>query len=315
MLYRSRIDPFIHRKITVLHQDSALHEAARAMREKGQGCVFVADRNGFIVGVVTDRDLSTRALAEKLLPDVTLAQVMTPSPVSVGAYATLDEVVRLMEENGIRRVPLFEQDAHGRSLVVGLITLDDLISAEMIDTFRLARIIRAQVQRRLGEFGHQRGQVTSLIDGQGRVVTNDEILGRFFFEIFLRSGVEKIGLNQSQAEGITREMLRTLISRLHYTGARHILIHLPLFLQEEWQEEANGPDRRANLERLLARIRDEGFCTLENCRESLVALGRAWGSLIPIEELAVLRGQLPPEFAALLLPVEDFERRQWAKSA
>lgn len=315
MLYRSSIDPFIHRKITVLHQDAPLHDAARAMREKGQGCVFIADHQGYVVGVVTDRDLACRGTAEQLAGDSPLAGIMTPSPVHVAPDATIDEVVRLMEENGIRRVPVFESDPHGRTTVVGLVTLDDLMAGEMIDTFRLARIIRSQVRRRIGEFAHQRGQVTPMVDGQGRVVTDQEMLSRFFFELHLRSAADRLGLTPAQTEGIAREVLRTLISRVHHTAARHVLAHLPPLLQEEWEDEANGPDRRASLERLQARVRDDGWCTMDNCREAIMGIGRAWASLVPADELAILRGQLPPEFSAMLLPPEEFERRRWSQVA
>ncbi len=315
MLYRSPIDPFIHRKITVLHQDTPVQDASRAMREKGQGCVFVADHQGYVVGVVTDRDLACRAISEELGGQTPIAQVMTPSPVFVAPHSTVDEVVRLMEENGIRRVPVLEVDPHGRSSVVGLVTLDDLMAAEMIDTFRLARIIRSQVRRRIGEFAHQRGQVTPMIDGQGRVVTDAEVESRFFFELHLRSEAEKLGLSQQQTEGIARELLRTLISRLHHTAARHLLAHLPPSLQEEWEDDSHGPDRRASIERLQFRIRDDGWCTVDNCREAIMGIGRAWASLLPADELSLLRGQLPPEFATLLLPPEDFERRKWSHVA
>ncbi len=315
MLYRSSIDSFIHRKVTVLHQDAPLFEAARAMREKAQGCVFVADHDGYLVGVLTDRDIACRGAAEQLSSDSPVSQVMTPAPVFVTPNATVDEVIRLMEENGIRRVPVLEIDPHGRSLAVGLVTLDDLVSAEVIDTFRLARVVRAQVRRRVGEFVHQRGQVTPMVDGHGRVVTDDEVLSRFFFEIHLRSEAEKLGLSPSQSEGIAREMLRTLVARLHHTAARHVLAYLPPRLQEEYEEESTGPDRRASLDRLLARVRDEGWCQLENCREVVMAVGRAWASLVPAEELTALRGQLPPDLAAMLLPAEDFERRKWARAA
>ena len=154
-----------------------------------------------------------------------------------------------------------------------------------------------------------------MIDGQGHVVTDAEVLSRFFFELHLRSAAEKIGLTSQQTEGIAREILRTIISRLHHTAARHVLAHLPPVLQEEWEEEANGPNRRATLDRLLAHIREEGFCSADNCREAVMAVGRAWASLIPSEELALLRGQLPPEFSSMLLPSEEFERRQWTHAA
>ncbi|MEN9723176.1 MAG: hypothetical protein RJB38_1162 [Pseudomonadota bacterium] len=324
MTYRSTIDPFIHRKITVLHQDDPASRAARAMRERGQGCVFVADHQGFLLGVVTDRDLACRVLApatdteessELSAAETPLVRVMTPHPVSVGPQASLEEVVRVMEDNGIRRVPVVESDPQGRSTVVGLVTLDDLVAGEMIDSFRLGRIVRAQVRRRMGEFANQRGEVRSLIDGLGRVVTDDEVVNRFFLEIHLRSGLEKWGLKSSQTEGIARELLRTVIERLHYSGARHVLGHLPSKLQEQWEDLARGPDRRASLARLEGRIQVEGFCSAENCARAIAEIGRAWASFLSAEDLAVLRGQLPPEFGAILLPAESYERRLWAHAA
>jgi uncharacterized protein (DUF2267 family) len=154
-----------------------------------------------------------------------------------------------------------------------------------------------------------------MVDAQGRVVTDKEVLNRYFFEIHMRSGADKFGLKESDSEGVARELLQTMVSRLHHSAAQHLLAQLPPPLQDEWMDNSFGPDRRSTLPRLLARVQQLGYCHSQNAQEAVMAIGRGWASMIPAPELAHLRGQLPPDFSEMLLPAEDFERRKWAHQA
>src|SRR5690348_6932541 len=101
--------------------DTALTEAARFMREEGIGQLMVTE-GGTLYGVVTDRDIVVRAVAEHRDPDRTTAgDVASRDLVTVSPDDRLDEAVRLMRERSVRRLPVVEQ-GHP----VGMVSLGDL---------------------------------------------------------------------------------------------------------------------------------------------------------------------------------------------
>jgi CBS domain-containing protein len=86
------------------------------------GCVLVMDQ-GVLKGIVTDRDLNCRVVAAGLDPVKTTAQdVMTPDPVFATEKDEVEDLLRIMRDQGIRRVPLVEDGE-----VVGLMSLDDVV--------------------------------------------------------------------------------------------------------------------------------------------------------------------------------------------
>jgi len=102
---------------------TSLAQAAQVMRDLDTGDVLVADSGGALYGIVTDRDIVTRAVADGL--DVTMTPVqavITPSPVSVRPDDDASRAVVLMREHAIRRLPVV--DEQGR--VVGIVSLGDL---------------------------------------------------------------------------------------------------------------------------------------------------------------------------------------------
>ena len=83
-------------------------DAARMMRDDGVGSLPVVEE-GRLVGMITDRDIATRAVGEGT--DVRLALVRdfcSTDPVVVDSNAALDEALRLMARNSLRRLPVVE---------------------------------------------------------------------------------------------------------------------------------------------------------------------------------------------------------------
>ncbi|HEX5017346.1 MAG TPA: CBS domain-containing protein [Actinomycetes bacterium] len=95
-------------------------EAAQLMRDEDTGDVVVG-RDGALTGIVTDRDLAVRLVAESLDPDVPVSQVLTSDPITVDVDDSVEVAAERMKMYSIRRLPV--QD-HGR--VVGFISLGDL---------------------------------------------------------------------------------------------------------------------------------------------------------------------------------------------
>lgn len=98
-----------------------LVEAAALMRERDIGDVLVVD-GGRLRGIVTDRDIVVRAVADaRDVRAVTAGEVCSGEPVSVAPQDDLDRAVELMRTRAVRRVPVVDA---GR--LVGVVSLGDL---------------------------------------------------------------------------------------------------------------------------------------------------------------------------------------------
>jgi len=98
----------------------SIREAARTMREWGVGAVLVVNDQS-LHGLVTDRDLVVRAVAEAKGPDEPVGPLSSGNLIGVEADAYAADAVRLMREHAVRRLPVIED-----GLVAGIVSLCDL---------------------------------------------------------------------------------------------------------------------------------------------------------------------------------------------
>ena len=119
-----------------LTEQATLEDAAELMRERDIRHVPIVDREGALVGIVSDRDLGSLDLG-RLIGDAgvegvrahlatSVIKVMTPEVITVGPEDGLDEVVDLMLESRVGAVPVVE--AHSRR-VVGIVSYVDVLRA------------------------------------------------------------------------------------------------------------------------------------------------------------------------------------------
>ena len=106
--------------------ETLLNEVANLMLEADCGEIPVTDASKRVIGVVTDRDIVIRVVAKGKNPSaVTAAECMSEPVVVVKKDATLADVISVMEENQIRRVPVV--DASGA--LCGIISQADIAHA------------------------------------------------------------------------------------------------------------------------------------------------------------------------------------------
>ena len=108
--------------------NQTLEEVARLMKEHDCGCIPVVDEEESrrLVGVVTDRDLACRAIAEGLGTATAVETVMTAEPVCCSPDSEVAEIERLMSDRQVRRLPVEDGDG----CCVGIIAQADLALAE-----------------------------------------------------------------------------------------------------------------------------------------------------------------------------------------
>lgn len=91
-------------------KDASLRDAARLMVENDCGEIPVVDDDGGLVGVVTDRDVCCRAVADGKSADTRVEEIMTRSVITVTPDIELEDCLATMEQNQIRRVPVIDDD-------------------------------------------------------------------------------------------------------------------------------------------------------------------------------------------------------------
>jgi CBS domain-containing protein len=85
-------------------------EAARLMREQHIGSLPVTEDER-VVGMITDRDITTRVVAESAAPETTsVGEVYSRDLISVEPNSDLEEALRLMARHQVRRLPVVEND-------------------------------------------------------------------------------------------------------------------------------------------------------------------------------------------------------------
>jgi CBS domain-containing protein len=120
-----------------VYYSQTIGEAARIMRDTQVGAVLVVN-DGALSGVVTDRDLVIRGLAEGEGPDSPVGPLCSGDLVGVAAGADVDQAEQLMREHAVRRLPVIDDGQ-----VVGIVSIGDLAVSGDEDS-PLAAVSRAQ---------------------------------------------------------------------------------------------------------------------------------------------------------------------------
>jgi CBS domain-containing protein len=107
--------------LVTVRSDQPLTEAAQAMAERAIGAILVVD-DGQLQGLLTDRDIVVRAIADALDPAATLVRdVYTRDVITVAPDDDIWTAIQRMREHSIRRVPVVQ---NGRP--AGVLSLGDL---------------------------------------------------------------------------------------------------------------------------------------------------------------------------------------------
>jgi CBS domain-containing protein len=98
-------------------------EAARIMKSEDAGVVPIVDGDRRLVGIITDRDIVVRLVAEgRNLLNCKVSEAMTKHIQSVRVDASVDDVMGIMRSANVRRVPVCDQNDR----IVGIVSMGDL---------------------------------------------------------------------------------------------------------------------------------------------------------------------------------------------
>jgi CBS domain-containing protein len=113
--------------VSCVREDDTLLDAAKQMANKSVGALPVCGNDDRLLGMVTDRDIVVRALAEGLDPATTKVSQLTQAQkeaVTIGADDDADEIMRTMSSHQVRRLPVIDG-----TRLVGIVAQADVARA------------------------------------------------------------------------------------------------------------------------------------------------------------------------------------------
>lgn len=109
------------RDVRMVRPDQTLRDAAQLMAKLDIGALPVEEEDR-LVGMITDRDIAVRAVAEGLDGDTPVREIMTSEVKYCFEDQTIDEVTRNMGEQRLRRLPVLSRNKR----LVGILSLGDI---------------------------------------------------------------------------------------------------------------------------------------------------------------------------------------------
>jgi CBS domain-containing protein len=129
------------RTVDVAKMNESVSVAARRMHARNVGTLIVVDEDRHPLGLVTDRDLVVRVLAESRdSGETTVGEVMSRLPHTVNEETPIEEAMGVMRAGPYRRVPVVSRD--GR--LVGILSLDDILDLLAEEFGEIGRLLRKE---------------------------------------------------------------------------------------------------------------------------------------------------------------------------
>lgn len=128
--------------LTCLKHDSVKH-AAQMMKNKNIGALVVVNETQYPVGIITDRDIALKAVAEGIDGEsAKVSELMSRNLLVLDSSQTLQQAIDKMVEKGVRRAPIVD----ALQKICGLAALDDLLIMLSKCLNRLAGLIETQIK-------------------------------------------------------------------------------------------------------------------------------------------------------------------------
>jgi len=124
-----KVSDAMTRDVQVATPTQSIQEAAQLMAKLDAGVLPVGE-NDRLIGMITDRDIAIRAVAEGRAPTTKVRDIMTEEVLYCFDDQDLDEVAQNMSDIKVRRLPVVNRDKR----LVGIISLGDLVRNEDADT-------------------------------------------------------------------------------------------------------------------------------------------------------------------------------------
>lgn len=289
------IQGLIDRNIIVLHHQKTVRDAARAMENHKVGCVLVSSEH-HIVGMITDRDLAIHVLAFDQPADLPLKKIMTTNLVCIDRTASIEEALKVMEVNGVRRVPVLDYTRHGIEQCIGLVTLDDILMIRGASIDQASRIVKSQLMRRIfhPRFRHMKENREQSLD--------------HFYQVMAR----EMAVPEAFAERVSYFLLKEFLQKVPATNATHFISQLPSLIRSDMMNIPAGTDRRLKAKSMIEDLHIGFQITEKTAHDLIPKFWRGLKKALNPEIVLYIEVILPKDFRALVSDrhLEEEERPQ-----
>lgn len=122
-LDRVRVKDIMSRNPVSTAPDTTLDVAARIMYTFNIGSIVVVERGGYVVGIVTERDLMRAIALDRYPGETPLWEVMSRDPITIDPERSVLDALKIMVENNIRHLPVVDRERR----LVGILSMRDIV--------------------------------------------------------------------------------------------------------------------------------------------------------------------------------------------
>jgi CBS domain-containing protein len=130
-----RVAECMSQSVETVTPQQPIREAAQFMLRSDIGALPVTDQGGALTGMITDRDIAVRAVAEGLGPDTPVSEVMTNETITISEDQDIEDAASVMSEGQVRRLPVVSREG---GQLVGVISLADISQANDAEAAQVA---------------------------------------------------------------------------------------------------------------------------------------------------------------------------------
>ncbi len=145
------VDAIMNVNVATVSPDHTVLRAARLMRDRSVGSVVVIDEKRRPVGLLTDRDITTKLVADGGNFEIPVDQVMSRPVFAVSQSSLIFDVLREMSSRQVHRVPVVNAETR----LVGIVSIDDALLILCTELNNIADVVGGR-SRVLGEEGASR---------------------------------------------------------------------------------------------------------------------------------------------------------------
>ncbi|TAL80429.1 MAG: CBS domain-containing protein [Beijerinckiaceae bacterium] len=290
------LEQFRRTRMVILNRSSTAYQAARAMEDNHIGAVLVSDPP-WLTGIVTDRDLALAVLGGGLDPKTTrLDEMMSEEVITCDISGDLDEVVHLMREYGVRRIPLVEG-----ARPVGLITFDDLVVDGTVSPAALRDIVTAQLEAEAPQkpAGMLHPGAGTTAQSLTRALMRAKARAEATYDQMVQAVAAATGLERARSERALLITTCMLCQRLTLDKAQNLIAQFPSMLQSQLDQCLEGPDRLVSRQAIEDELSRSLGVSTEGASEIIRGVSTVISESVSAGQIQKARGQLPQEMKEL----------------
>lgn len=142
------VEAMMHTDVPTVDRDHTALRAARLMKEKSVSSVIVVDELHRPVGLLTDRDIAVKLVAEGKSPDTPVDEIMSHPVYAVPRDALMFDALREMARRHVHRMPVIDSESKA---LVGVVTAEDsllLLTTELANVAEVMANVSSTQRRR-----------------------------------------------------------------------------------------------------------------------------------------------------------------------